>query len=277
MHLKRRSVLLVLLIILLVIFFQLRQELSSAKLPVSTLFDRVLVSLFTPVQKGIDKFADLIGNSWSGYLNLIGVKKENNKLKEELAFKKLYILSLEERLRIERHEKLIEQKMDLLGWEGIPARVISFDPYAKSHTLWISAGSKQGIHLNRPVITLEGLVGRVVKVFDHSSQILLLVDSRFSVDVIDEETRVRALVVGSGKQAELRRYPYLTHLEFLNLGDEIYEGDLLVTSGLGPLYPKGIPVGNVIRIQKKENALFQTSVVLPVVDFSKLDQVMVLK
>lgn len=276
MHLRRRPVLAVLLIILLVVLFQLREDRLPSPERGGSYLDRGLVFVYTPIQKTMDKLTGFVSDTWSRYINLVGVKRENKRLREQLELQDLYILSLKERLKIHDRENLTKQKVQRRGWEGIPARVIAFDPYARSHTLWISAGSEQGVELDLPVITLEGLVGRVVKVFDQSSQVLLLVDSRFSVDVIDESTRVRALVVGSGRGAEVKRYPYLTHLEFLKLGDAIREGDLLITSGFSDLYPKGIPVGNVIRIQKDEGDLFQTSLVLPVVDFTKLDQAMVL-
>lgn len=276
MNIKRRATLGVILILLLFVLIQLRQDKFPFSLPEGSFVDGIFVSVVTPVQEVIDLFSDYIGDTWSAYFSLVGVKRENKKLKEELALKNLYLLSLKERLKLKERTEYLKQKVHLLGWEGVTARVIGYDPYARSQTLWISVGSSQGVQIDQPVITLEGLVGRIVKVFKNDSQVLLLVDSRFSVDVIDEATRVRALVVGSDRQAELKRYPYLTHLEFLKLGDAVNEGDLLITSGFSDLYPPSIPVGNVIKIAKKEDELFQTSVVLPLVDFSTLEQVIVI-
>ncbi|MBI4412068.1 MAG: rod shape-determining protein MreC [Deltaproteobacteria bacterium] len=275
MNIKRRAGLAVLLILLFIILLNLRQD-GSRKFPPVHFIDRIIVSLYTPVQGIIDNTVDFIGNGWSGYFALVGVKKENQRLKDEIGLRELELLSLKERLRAQDREDYLAQKAGILGWEGVSARVIGYDPYAQSQTIWLSVGSSRGVAMDQPVLTVEGLVGRIVKVFPTSSQVLLLVDPHFSVDVIDEATRVRALVVGSGRGTELKRYPFLTHLEFLSLGDEIRKGDLLITSGFGEIYPAGIPVGKIIDVEQKENALFKSSGVLPLADFGKLEQVMIL-
>ena len=275
MNIKRRAALALLLILLFIVLLNLRQgqpkEFSAVRF-----IDRIIVSLYTPSQGIIDGVVDFVENGWSSYFALLGVKKENRLLKEEIRLRELQILSLRERLRSQDREDHLSLQADLFGWKRVLARVIGYDPYARSQTMWLSAGSKQGVKVDHPVLTLEGLAGRIVRGVSENSQVLLLVDPTFAVDVIDEATRVRALVVGSGKGAELKRYPFLTHLEFLNLGDEIHRGDLLMTSGFGELYPSGIPVGNIIDVERKENDLFWSSAVLPVVDFSKLEQVMIL-
>ncbi|MBI2339486.1 MAG: rod shape-determining protein MreC [Deltaproteobacteria bacterium] len=281
MSFKRRAFLALLLIVLFVVLLNVRRDRPQVASPSGSatgagFVDRLIVSLFGPVQGLVDHAVDFVENGWSNYFAVVGAKKENVRLKEEIRLKDLEILSLKERLRSQDREELLSQKAGLLGGAGVKAKVTGYDPYAVSQTMWVSAGSSQGIAVDCPVLTLEGLVGRIVKVFPSMSQVLLLVDPHFAVDVIDEATRVRALVVGSGRGVELKRYPFLTHLEFLNLGDEIRKGDLLITSGFGAIYPPGIPVGSVIDVAQKENDLFQSSGVLPAVDFGKLEEVVIL-
>lgn len=276
MSFKKRVLLFIILFLLFAVLLNLRQNRPLYSIPRVTLIEQIAVSLYVPIHKVINIVTDAVKQSWSNYFALIGAKKENQRLKEEISLKDLYIMTLKERLKLQDRTRYLNHKINLLGWDGVTGEVIGYDPYSESQTLWLSVGSKKGIKVDQPVITLEGLAGRVVKVLPESSQVLLMVDPRFAVDVIDESSRVRALVVGSGKKASLKRYPYLTHLEYLNLGDEVNQGDLLITSGLGGIYPRGIPVGNVTDAEKDRDDLFQTSAVLPVVDFNKLEELIIL-
>lgn len=286
MRFKRRVVLVGVLVVLFIFLINLSTGNFFFSFPRFSLVDRVVVNLFQPLQGGIRKATISLGRLWTNYVGLVGLKKEFDQIKDELAYEKLVNLSLKERLRtLQEVNKFGSVTLDLPAsfdqLATVKARVISFDPMAISKTLWISAGEKNGVKVDQPVMGLEGLVGRIVRVFPTKALVLLLIDSRFAVDVIDESTRIRAMVVGLGGDVELKRYPFLTHLEYLNLGDEINPGDLLLTSGLSDLYPKGLPVGNVIQVEKGEGTLgsktlFQTAVVLPSVDFTKLEEVMII-
>ncbi len=277
MFFKRRLFLLVVLVLLFILLLYLRENQSWGQHSPFSVVHRLLSSVYTPVHEGIDLIKDFFSDTWSGYLALVGVQAENKILKEELAKKKLLVISLKERLKFAEGKKDLQEEIELHGWQGVTCNVIAFDPFALSKTVWISCGANEGVRIDQPVMTLEGLAGRIVTVGPDSSQVLLLIDSRFAVDVIDEESRVRVLAVGLGDTVHLKRYPYLSQLEYLNLGAEIHPGDLLITSGLSPLYPAGIPVGNVIDVEKGEEEVFQRAAILPLVDFTKLEQVMVIK
>lgn len=275
MHFRRRTYLSILLILLLAVLIHFNQGSDSQKHQ-THIVDRVPVGFYSRGLKVVQGVQESIANVWDDYFALVGIKKENKKLKDELDFSRLYILSLKERLRIQDQEGTFDQKLESLGWEGVTAPIIGYDPYARSQTAWISVGSDDGVREDQPVITLEGLVGRIVKVLPQASQVLLLVDSHFSVDTINESSRVRALIVGSGNGASVKRYPVLTHLEYLRLGDEIKPGDLFITSGLNPQYPGGIPVGNVLEVEKNRDEEVTEYVVLPTVDLTKMERVIVL-
>lgn len=276
MSFPRRVVLVFFLIGLLTYLINLRENRSVFATPQLTQVGAFFGAVLIPIEKSLVAITSSLSGVWNGYFNLVGLRRDYEELKEKTALKDLFILSLKERVKNQEGLQYIEQEMDGLKIKGIPANVVAFDPYTSSQTVWISVGSTEGIKIDQPVMSLSGLVGRVVKVLAHSSQVLLITDPRFSVDVIDEQTRVRALVVGSGGGNALKRYPFMTHLEYLNLGDEINQGDSLITSGLGSIYPAGIPVGNVVQVQKGED-LFANSAVLPAVDISKLEQVFVIQ
>jgi rod shape-determining protein MreC len=122
-----------------------------------------------------------------------------------------------------------------------------------------------------PVLSFDGVVGTVRRVAGESVQVRLAVDSRFGVDVVVERTQARGFVRGSGDDSR-----YLVRVEYVQSTDAINHGDLLVTSGFGCRFPKGIPVARVTKIIKRDFGMYQTVEAEPVVDFSRLEEVLIL-
>lgn len=262
MTLKKRLLLAALFIVLFLVFLNVHRQTTYQKDPT----DSFLVGLTLPVLEVADNLSGGVLKIWDGYFALVGAKEENRLLKKKVALQNLQILSLQEQGTDETRQKNFSQALDVMGLQGFTARVLSFDPYAESQAIWIDAGSLKGVTIDGPVVTPDGLVGRVIKVFPKMSEILLVADPHFSVDTLNQRTRVRGLVVGSGRGARLKRLPLLSHLEFLKLGDEMKPGDLLLTSGESRIYPAGIAVGRVMK----------DLLVLPQVDFTTLEEVILL-
>jgi len=278
MFTKRRIFLVLLFIALFLAFFNLRQNRSLFSNPHLRLIDGVLISFYRPMQKGWALVTDTVQKVWTDYIWLVGVNHENLQLKEELHLSKLAILSLHERVLAEHSQKILLDKPMAFNHLRVLAEVIGYDSFARSQTLWVSAGEKQGVQVDQAVMAKEGLVGRVIKVFPETSQILLLVDPHFAVDVINQSTRSRGLVVGLGQSLEMKRAPVLSQIEFLRIGQAFRPGDLLITSGLNRLYPPSIPVGNILDEELALKAGSASSLsVLPVVDFVRLERVVILK
>ena len=273
--LRRRLLLFIVLIFLFVLLVYREHSRSLLATPPTSLFDKGVIFIYSPINRAMSYVGHFFTDGWNHYMASVGASKENENLRRELSAKDLQLFSLQEQLRSRGVEDKIKKGAYGLGLEGVSASIIAFDPYSVSKTAWISVGSGDGVKSDQPVMSEEGLVGRTLKVGEKSSQILLLNDSRFAVDVVDVPTRVRALVVGMDNRNVLKRYPMLTRLEYLNLGDEIHEGDLLITSGLSPIYPKGIPVGNIANVKTERDSLFQSAAVIPCVDLSKVDLVFV--
>lgn len=276
MFFRRRSVLLVIITIVFVVLLNFRGDYTPSSHEPGILPVGLLERVYLPVHHLILGVTSRFSGIWNHYIDLVGKSRENEKLKEELDFKNLHILSLQERLREKSQGADFIKDMKSLGWEGVAANVIAYDPLSVSKTIWIDSGSNDGVAKDFPVMTQKGLVGRVVRVLPQTSQVLLLIDKRFTVDVLDEATRTRAMVVGLGDAPRLKRYPFMTQMEYLKLGDEINAGDLLMTSGLSDLYPRGIPVGYILEIAKDEENVFQSAAVIPSVDFAKIERVIVL-
>jgi len=276
MRFSRRSVLTISLITLFILLLNVSQDSKSI---VNGFRFKLLDGFIAGAVETVSTVATYpfrkIKGFYSHYVALINLKKENEALIEELSFQKAYVLTLKERLRLNLEQEVVGNYYERLGLKGVFARVVGYDPFARSQTIWVSVGSKDGVKVDQPAITLQGLVGRVIKVESNVSQILTLVDSHFAVDAINQESRVRALIVGTGQNASIKRFPLMTHLEFLQLGDTLHAGDLFITSGLNGLYPEGIPIGNVIRVDKSDDELSQQAI-LPLVDFGKLEQVFII-
>lgn len=152
------------------------------------------------------------------------------------------------------------------GTSVISAEVIGRDPDHIYDTVVINAGRDLGVHKDMPVVTPEGLVGHITQVGASDSVVQLLMRTR--VSALIQATRAQGIVSWIDSQFRLR---------FVEASNLVQEGDLVVSSGLGGRYPKGIPIGTVVEVNQAERApVFLLVVLESVVDFSTLEEVFVL-
>lgn len=150
-------------------------------------------------------------------------------------------------------------------------------------TIRINKGTRHGVHRNRAVLDTQGLVGRVVSASSETSDVLLLTDvnSKLSCVIAGMETGARGILSGSGVSGSSDRLELLHMVEPLSLAYlekdlGIEKGSRILTSGLGGLFPAGLPVGEVVDARPDATGLFQRARVAPYVDFASLDRVFVL-
>lgn len=149
------------------------------------------------------------------------------------------------------------------------ARVISRGIDQWSHTFVLDKGKKEGIGKDMSAITPKGLAGKIFNVTDSYSKLLLITDINFSAAVRLQESRKEGIISGtSAKKIILKYIPY---------EEEIKTGDIVITSGLDQLFPPGIPVGFISKIDKQGTGHFQYVEVTPYVDDSKLEEVLIIK
>ena len=156
--------------------------------------------------------------------------------------------------------------------EMAAAVVISRDYGTWSNTMIIDAGTNEGVAKDMPVITPSGVVGFISEAYPHSARVQLLTDPRTSIGAIVQrpESRVSSVVRGNGNVP--------SEPQFVNIAKDadILEGDTLVTSGFGSIYPKGLYVGTIVSIHQNDNDFVKYAVIRPSVDFSKLEEVFVI-
>jgi rod shape-determining protein MreC len=244
----------------------------SAKNPgeLSTL-DRGILRLVSPAQGAMSSIARAITGVAGRYAELVHVRAENEKLVREN--KKLRAELIEMRRLADesaRYQRLLGLR-DVTPAETIAARVIALDasPYFRVARVELDRG--EGIvRRGMPVLTPDGVVGRVNRVSGASSDVLLLVDSRSAIDVIVPRTGGRGILRGkSGDNG------YRCSIEYLARGEPAREGDAVVTSGLGGGFPRNLAVGHVTKVFPGASGLYQDVEVTPDVDFARLSNVLV--
>lgn len=240
--------------------------------------DRAVISVYQHVIEVYGQSTRALGNLVDKYFFLVGKHDENIKLRETVNLLKIQNQALRTDLGEKQQDDKAEIKYQYMNREIVRANILGFDPFSQSRTILIKGGKDHGFQPNSVVITMDGLVGRIIEVFNRSSKVLLVIDNYFAVDVLNKRTNMRCLVKGlSLNRLEASRFAFLSQVEFLEQGQELHNGDELVTSGLAGIYPPGIFVGRILRTEYSKDGYFEKSLVLPAVDFTKLKEVYVLK
>jgi rod shape-determining protein MreC len=132
----------------------------------------------------------------------------------------------------------------------------------------IDKGSNAGLKVNMPVVDAKGVVGRLVAVSANYAKVLLIIDQNSAVDSLVQRSREKGIVKGLS--------PEMCKLDYVLKTGDIDPGDLVVTSGMGRVFPKGLPVGKVLEVSNIPWKLFKDIHVRPMVDFTKLEEVLVI-
>ncbi len=233
----------------------------------STLIDRALLSLVGSTIQLADIPRKLSVELWQKYLLLKNAHEENNALKQKLqSFSANHAQVQELKSEIARLEKLLAASQTLEAPVRL-ARIIAHNRNIYGESLLLDLGSQAGVRKNMPVMHQAGLVGRISRVGNNVSQVLTLLDSRSAVNVIAQRSRAQGVfAISSLGESEVRYMPLHT---------EMKQGDLLISSGLGGIFPKGLPVAHITDI-KNARELFPIIKAKAVVDFSNLEEVMIL-
>ncbi len=255
----------VLLLVPLGVFF------AHAKRPSEqSRFDRAILWVTRPVEWVVSRTVTGTLNVWGGYVALRHAHEKAAELSREASGLRMERDQLlQERAENERLRKLLAFAQAIPERTYVGARVVGvrLAPSGRQ-ILTVDRGADDGIARNMPVVVADGVVGRIFAVTSHTADVLCLVDTFSSIAVRVERTRARANVRGTGK-------PDGARLEYALRSEDMIEGDLLVTSGTDGIFPRGLPVGKVTQLRRSAHGLFQDAVVVPAVDPTRVEEVLV--
>lgn len=258
---------LLLILTLLLVFSVL--SLSLKRSPALRKVQEIVVSMTAPGLAGLEYVGRSVKQLWQGYFYLVGVRRENAVLQQQLEeYKQREVRFQEAQQALTRLEVLLDLKRQV-ALPVIGARVIAYDPTLWSRSAIINQGKVQGVKEGLPVLAPQGIVGRIVAVYPEYSKVMLIVDRKSGADAMVQRTRIRGILKGKGGNR--------CSLEFIPKSADVKVGDLVLASGLVGLYPKGLVFGKVTEANKKNPGVFQEIEVTPNVDLSTLEEVLVVK
>ena len=235
--------------------------------------DRALLQVSGPVQYVAEWAADGVTGVVEDYVYLVDVKSDNDHLRAEND-------RLKREMRVLRGDvQRVHELESLLGLrervatETMTARVIAkgISPSFRVVRLAVDQGEHAGLHAGMPVVANEGLVGQIRRVSGRFADVLLTIDPESRVDVVVGESRARGRIEGLGERSR-----YRCRIQFDRADDQVAVGDEVFTSGLGKKFPSSILIGYVSKIGDQEFGLHQEGEVTPAVDFTRLDEVLIL-
>jgi rod shape-determining protein MreC len=230
------------------------------------ILETVTFGLFAEVQRGAWLVISGVRSGWSGYVGLRKVRAENESLKHQLAEAQI---QMQEQRALADRTRGLERLLDLrdrVTLQTTASEVIAAGATPDFRTVTIDKGTRHGLRPDMAVIAPEGVVGRIVTPSGRASKVQLLIDRNAAAGALIERTRAQGVVVGSGDE-QLR-------MDYVSEFADIAVGDVVVTSGIDGIYPKGFIIGRVEAISKSGGAYKEISV-RPAVDFSSLEEVLV--
>ncbi len=228
----------------------------------------VTFGAFSEVQRGTMAGIDGVRGMWSGYVALRQVQEENATLKQEL--QTMQIRLQQERAEAQRTDNL-RQLLELrerAQLDTTAAEVIAGPASPEFQTVTIDKGSSEGLATDMAVISPAGVVGRVILPSRRASKVQLLIDLNAAAGALIERTRVQGVVVGAGSGMLRMRYVPGTA--------DVKTGDLVVTSGIDGIYPKGFVIGTIDNVAGAVGEYHEINV-RPAVDFSRLEEVLIVR
>jgi len=240
--------------------------------------DQAVLRVSAPLQAGVSWIVERFGSVWNGYIALVDVEEENRELRaENERLRKDLAVMARKAFDVEALEDVAMLKRATPA-DTIGARVIaaSLSPAFRVVRLRIDRGGKE-VDPGMPVISSQGLIGRIQAVYGTHADVLLTTDPRSSVEVVVKRTGGLGILTGTGAADR-----YACRIEWLERSTDptadltVKEGDEIFTSGLGGAFPAGLKVGTVRAVSTKDYGMFQEVEVAPAVSFSRLRAVLVL-
>jgi len=228
---------------------------------------RFFLEVMAPLQRGSSAVGHAVAGTWRSVGELMHSREENETLRQRVRELEEQVTRLgEAELENVRLRRLLDLRETLRG-DVLTARVIGRDATGIARTLVVDRGEADGVVKGAAVLAPEGIVGQVFLASRHAARVLLINDHNSGVDALVQRTRARGIVEGIVDDG--------CGLKFVKRTEDVQVGDAVITSGLDGIFPKSLPIGHVVAVDKRGQGLFQYAEVAPRVDFSQLEEVLV--
>jgi|SRR3989339_483610 len=229
---------------------------------------KTVIEIATPFTDVVNLSFKGLGDFWRRYLFLVGLEDDNRRLRVEKT-------ALAEQLNNYREgyyegirlRKLLDIRNGL-PYRTVAARVVDNKQDSLFKTILIDKGTADGLSAGYPVLSAQGVTGRIMESSWHSSRVLLMIDRISNIAAVIQRSRTQGILQGTGtSQYNLKYIPHTA---------DVLPGDLLLSSGMAGVFPKGLIIGTVTRVEPQKHELFKKIDVAPSVDFERLEEVLVL-
>ena len=228
----------------------------------------VLMEALRPLLVVESQMADDASDFLHNYFDLVGVRQQNVRLARQLTQLESLQRSMVELQAENRHLADLLELRDALRASAIAANVIGSDATGLSRTLMLSEGEQQGLQRGMAVISTNGVVGKLIAVSQDAARVLLISDHNSALDAFDQRSRARGIIAGVVEDGLTMKY--------VDRSEDIKSDDMIVTSGMDGIFPRGLLVGTVARVSQEGPGLFLNVEVKAAVNFRELEQVMIL-
>lgn len=232
-----------------------------------TLFERTVMTVFSPVPKAVNWVGGSVDDMYHGYLDMRRAVNENLELKRKIA------TTTAENLKLRQSESDLRRLRSLLGYSEqfnmstSLAQAIMLDTSGRFKSVIIDRGSSAGVEVNDAVVNANGLIGRVILTTNDLAKVQLVTDNNCSVGALIERSRRQGVVRGDGAGA--------AQMHDVGALADVQPGDRVLTAGIDGVYPKGIPIGVITKATQGAN-LFKQITVKPAVDFGSIEEVIII-
>ncbi len=229
--------------------------------------EKVIIEITAPLQRFVTHSIRFTEGLWLKYFAHVNLHSDNDRLKKEIHVLKMENYRCRELLSTNRRLRELLNFAEIFNWPGSAAQVIGRDPSGWFKSIIIDKGEKSGLKVNMPVVDARGVVGRLVSASPNYAKVLLIIDQNSAVDCIVQRSREKGILKGVSEK--------ICELEYVVKTGDVVVGDTVITSGMGRVFPKGLPVGEVVEVNSAPGELFLNIKVRPMVDFSKLEEVLI--
>jgi rod shape-determining protein MreC len=240
----------------------------------ASLLGQTMFAILSPFQRVVGAGVSAVRATWSGYVDLRHVYRENQELRGRVASLEMEMQRQQDRLREADRLQEIADVRPGLPFDTLLAQVIATDGVPWYRTVTLNRGKADGVTLNAPVISTTGVVGRVIAVGPRAAKVQLLLDHESGLGIRIERSRITAVVSGQAGFAD--DVGHLLAMKFVPVLADVAAGDVVVTSGLDRMFPKGLMVGRVQSV-KTGGGLFKDILVAPSAHFERLEELMVIR